>query len=521
MEQGNDSLKYIGHESIAEGLSEFDVCLIVEGCYPFVAGGVSSWLDWLMRTQPDLNFAVIAIVAGTETALQPRYEFPENLRYFSIVKLHSNMPDHLYGFKLRPERRDELAAALVSLLRNGRWDDFVTVNQIINCPRNGLSLAQLMNSRLNWDLICQTYNALMPQASFLHFYWAWRALFGGMFAALKAPLPPAKVYHTISTGYAGLIAARATIERGRPAAITEHGIYTNERRIEILMADWISDTVDKGIRLDDERIDLRDVWGMAFNAYARVCYEACEVITTLYVENQRLQQNLGASAQKLRVIANGIKVERFEKLPVAGPELPPTMGLIGRVVPIKDVKTYIGAAARVRDHIHNLQALIMGPTDEDPLYYQECLELVQELGLEGCVIFTGKVNIIDYLPRLHTMVLTSLSEAQPLVLLEAGAAGIPCVATDVGSCREILFGRDDDDRSLGVGGAITGLVATDQIADAVSRLLVDEPLRRQQGETLRQRVRRYYASDIASEKYAELYKSLCARPTRSIPEKRK
>ena len=89
----------------------------------------------------------------------------------------------------------------------------------------------------------------MPHESFLHFFWAWRALFGGLVATLSFPLPPARVYHTVSTGYAGLLAARAAVETGRPALITEHGIYTNERRIEILQADWIVDTVDKGFAI--------------------------------------------------------------------------------------------------------------------------------------------------------------------------------------------------------------------------------------------------------------------------------
>ena len=38
-----------------------DVCLIVEGCYPYVQGGVAGWIDWLMRSQPHLTFAVVAL----------------------------------------------------------------------------------------------------------------------------------------------------------------------------------------------------------------------------------------------------------------------------------------------------------------------------------------------------------------------------------------------------------------------------------------------------------------------------
>jgi len=57
------------------------------------------------------------------------------------------------------------------------------------------------------------------------------------------------------------------------------------------------------------------------------------------------------------------------------------------------------------------------------------------LGLEGKVHFLGFQNIQDILPQLGLMVLTSISEAQPLVILEAWAAGTPVISTDVGSCR--------------------------------------------------------------------------------------
>src|SRR5262245_26252630 len=73
----------MGDASMREGNADArvrkqtDVCLIVEGCYPYVAGGVSSWVDWLMRTQPDLTFSVIAISSGHERR-QPRYQPPPN-----------------------------------------------------------------------------------------------------------------------------------------------------------------------------------------------------------------------------------------------------------------------------------------------------------------------------------------------------------------------------------------------------------------------------------------------------------
>ncbi len=190
------------------------------------------------------------------------------------------------------------------------------------------------------------------------------------------------------------------------------------------------------------------------------------------------------------------------------------MALIGRVVPIKDVKTFITAAGLLRETIPELEALVLGPLDEDPEYAASCRALVTELGLDGCVTFTGTVNILDYLSRIHVVALTSLSESQPLVVLEAGAAGIPFVATNVGSCREILEGRADETPALGPGGIVTNLVAPGEIAAAMGEFLASDDMRRRYGEALRERVRRYYTSEQAANSYRDLYRRLIEAPSR-------
>lgn len=502
-----------GAEGGAGAGGKADVCLIVEGAYPYVAGGVSSWVDWLMRSQPDLSFSVVAISSGHDQ-LRPRYQRPPNLGAQYDLLLHSapfrgRRPSRLE----RTHVAQRLVPVLSRFLSGGGLAELRELVGAINAPRKETSLYDLLESREAFETVRGMYAALMPQASFLQFYWAWRALCGGMFATLKLELPDARIYHAISTGYAGLLAARAALETGRPALVTEHGIYTNERRIEILMADWISDTVDKGLNVDDPRMDLRDLWIKAFESYARACYEASSQVTTLYRDNQRLQVALGAEPDRLKVIANGIDVELFGALDIAGQDERPTMALIGRVVPIKDVRTFIAAAAAARGEVPDIRALVMGPTEEDPTYAEECRELITELGLEDCVELTGPVRLVEWLPKVHVVVLTSLSEAQPLVLLEAGAAGIPCVATNVGACREIIEGAGDADDPLEHGGFITDLVSPNQVANRVCKLLRNSLLRKEMGENLRRRVRRRYASTTAQANYAALYGAFLEKGT--------
>ena len=87
-----------------------DVCIIVEGAYPYVPGGVSSWIDWLIRSQPEMTFSVVALLPRP-TAAKTRYRRPGNVIGFQNV--------YLQDFGARPIMRmaipgetDALAVAL-------------------------------------------------------------------------------------------------------------------------------------------------------------------------------------------------------------------------------------------------------------------------------------------------------------------------------------------------------------------------------------------------------------------------
>ncbi|MCB1505066.1 MAG: GT4 family glycosyltransferase PelF [Hyphomicrobiaceae bacterium] len=486
-----------------------DVCLIVEGCYPYVQGGVAAWIDWLMRSCPELTFSIVALWPRP-TGQAPRYSRPPNVVGYRDLYLQ-DFGDRPKLDSATPVMLDHLADTLSEFTATGGAQSLRSLNDDLARLRRFTPLQVAFNSPIAWQIVQRMYALDMPQSSFLHYFWAWRALLGGLFAVAEFPLPKARVYHTISTGYAGLLAARAAVETGKPALLTEHGIYTNERRVELLMADWVADNIDKGHDLSDARIDLRDLWVQAFEAYARTCYETADTVVTLYRDNQQAQCALGADPSRLKVIANGIDLERFSGVAQAADSSRPTMALIGRVVPIKDVKTYIAAAGILKKRIPNVRALVLGPLDEDEIYAAECRALVRELQLEDTVIFTGSVDVAAYFSEIHVAVLTSLSESQPLVLLEAGAASVPFVATNVGSCREIIEGSANEEPPLGPGGIVTGLVAPGEVADAVAVLLTDHDRRRAAGRALKARVEQRYTSAQAAAAYHALYADLMAR----------
>ncbi|MBF0587765.1 MAG: GT4 family glycosyltransferase PelF [Magnetococcales bacterium] len=509
----------MGSQPVLESEPENDVCLVVEGTYPYVAGGVSSWTHDIITSLPHLKFHLLAILPpNPDTKL--RYEVPENVTGITQVELQK-IPKLYQGRKVKvpDDFFDRLFKPLIAFQLTGSLASLDAIIRIIAPHRPLLNQAVLLDSKPAWKLMLRMYNELIPNGPFLDFFWTWRFLLGNLFTLLLSPLPKARLYHPVSTGYAGLYSARARLETCRPVMLTEHGIYTNERRIEIAMADWLYERPSDTLSIDDTVRDIKSLWIGAFKTYSVACYEGCEKIITLFEGNQKFQIADGANPEKMSAIPNGIDWQTFAAIERnEDPDRPPTIALIGRVVPIKDIKSFLRSCALIKEVVGNVRVWIMGPTDEDQDYFDECQDLVQYLALEDTVEFTGRVKLVEYLGDVDVMVLTSISEGQPLVILEAGAAGIPSVSTDVGACSEMLLGRSDEDPPLGPAGAISPVANPVVVAEEVVKLLTNRGWFQRCQKAIAERIRTYYDKEDLKKAYGGLYEELKAMDDVPRPE---
>lgn len=483
-------------------MSQADICLILEGTYPFVRGGVAAWTHEMITRQDHLRFHIVSLLPRDENPDQ-QYAFPANVVGHTVIRMQQLKTGAAVSARELARMKEALREPLEALTTGvAHLDHYRAIIETLGRhPEGGEAV---LNSEEMWGLLTEMYEDAFPESSLLDYFWSWRALVSGVYSLLAAPLPEAKVYHALSTGYAGMMLARAKIETGRPCLLTEHGIYTNERRIEVALADWLTETASRTLTIDRTRLSLRDFWIDSFANYSRIAYEASDSIITLFAGNQTAQIEDGADPARMRIIPNGVDLERFASIQKRSHERP-TVALIGRVVPIKDVKTFLRSVASLRDMLPDVRALVLGPTDEDPAYVDECQSMMDHLALRDHVTFAGQVRIDDYLPEIDVLVLSSLSEAQPLVLLEGGACGIPAVATDVGACREIVMGREDESPRLGAGGSVVPLASPQALADAMFKLLTDQTLYRQSASVIRRRVSTYYNKRDQINAYRELY----------------
>lgn len=487
---------------------EHDVCLLLEGTYPFVSGGVSTWIHNLVSSMPEINFTAVCILASSKDAVEYRYDLPDNFRDIKVVYLHDpvEMKRSLFN---RISKKD-----MNKLKRfHARLDesDIGSMRDIVESFKQGdFPLAELMHGRGSWDFLVSRYGQEKSKESFIDYFWTYRFTHLPIFKMLPIDIPKAKVYHTISTGYAGLLGVVARVMTGRPLLLTEHGIYVKERKIEIAQAEWVYRKQEERLKVEDKLGAFQTFWIRMFEKLGKLCYDYASGIYTLYEGNKQLEIAEGADPQKIRIIPNGINLDNFLGLRDVDHDYKGqtefAVGFVGRVVPIKDVKTFLRAIKMVSSRIENLKAYIMGPTEEDEEYYEECRHLVALLGIQDVVEFTGKVKVTDYLPVLDLIVLTSISEAQPLVIMEANCAGVPAVASDVGSCRELLEGRTARDKALGPSGIVTRVADPVNTGEAILTILQNPKLRKKMAMSGIDRVKTFYRESDLNQTYLKIYR---------------
>ncbi len=459
------------------------IAMFAEGSYPYVAGGVSGWMQMLIKSLPEKDFVIYTLVPTREDGGKFKYEFPSNICEIRETYLTEN--EYIYK-KEKVKLSDDEILSLRSLLfgENVRWKQLFSFFDSTEYSANDLLMS------LDFlDLTRQLYMERYPDCVFTDFLWSIRSLYLPLFRVLMTPVEEADCYHAISTGYAGITACKAKYRYGRPLILTEHGIYTREREEEIIKADWT-----QGI--------YKNLWIRYFYTLSQCIYDAADQVISLFQTAREIQMEIGCPPEKTRVIANGVFSRDMENLPTERSSDGINIGAVARIVPIKDIKTMLNAYRLAKQRVPSLHLYLMGPTEENERYYQECLDLVANFKIPD-VIFTGRIQVKEYLGKMDMIVLTSISEGQPLCLLEAMAAGKPCIATDVGGCKELLYGAEND--SYGHSGLIIPTMNVDKAAEAMITLAVNEKKREQMGQAGRARVAEFYRNEEVVRRYRKIY----------------
>ncbi|HVA03172.1 MAG TPA: GT4 family glycosyltransferase PelF [Acidimicrobiales bacterium] len=409
------------------------IYLSTEGTYPFVLGGVSTWVDQLVHGLPHHHFEIGALVDNPHHRIQ--YRPPPNVTL---------QPIPLWGLELAEEylpRRAGWRRALRTsspVVRDRflpSWEHLVDCLAAPEADSRALGdslsavahfaerydLRRALGDAATWALLLDRLQAnpihartgLAPAMDFARTMYRY-------LLPLTAATPVCDVVHSTAAALCALPAVVAKYRYGTPLVLTEHGIYLRER----LLA------------MSAEPFGTKVLFANFYRAVVELAYREADVLTPVCAYNAGWEEALGVDPERIRVIHNGVDPARIDVWPE--PEGPPTVGFVGRIDPLKDVLTLIQAFARVRRVIRDARLRIWGPATSQS-YLEKCEMTVRDLGLSDAVTFEGStIDIAAAYGASHVIGLSSISEAFPYTAVEAMLAARPIVATAVGGVAEAI-----------------------------------------------------------------------------------
>jgi glycosyltransferase involved in cell wall biosynthesis len=230
------------------------------------------------------------------------------------------------------------------------------------------------------------------------------------------------------------------------------------------------------------------------------------VITNSRAGERFLVRDRGVCPSCIRVVPNGMDFSRLDDLPrpsearrsLGLPPDFPVMLFLGWFRPEKNFSLLLAAAQVLRQRRPELRWLLVG----DGPSREQVENEVDGRGLGDRVVLTGALeDVRQVMAAADLFVLTSDFEGLPGALLEALAAGLPAITTDVGDCREVI-----EDSG---GGSVVPVGDADALAQAIERELRQPSEMRKRGLEARARVRERYGVPGMLRAMESVYEEVC------------
>lgn len=285
--------------------------------------------------------------------------------------------------------------------------------------------------------------------------------------------------HTTNAGFYGRIAARIARVPVVVHTLHEHPFRGYYNRLTTILFIMMERT---GARLSDSIITLSE--GLRR-----------ELIDTYHI----------ARRNRINVLPVGFDLHTFAQTPRhmgtfrkewnIAPDAP-LVGVIGRLLPVKNIGLFLQAAAQVHEQLPDARFVIIGDGEE-----RAALEAqTQALNLGDAVIFTGWQQRLERVySDLNLLVNSSWNEGTPIPIIESLSAGCPVVATAVGGIPDLL------DR--GRMGTLVPVENVQTLADAILNTLNHPPNMRDAQKTMLDR----YGIDRLAQDMDSLYRGLLTK----------
>ncbi|WP_431014665.1 glycosyltransferase family 4 protein [Bradyrhizobium pachyrhizi] len=208
------------------------------------------------------------------------------------------------------------------------------------------------------------------------------------------------------------------------------------------------------------------------------------------------QRTVGKPAGLVRCVFNGVTAEEFEPVPCADDAA--DVAYVGEFRRIKGADLLIDAVAKLRAEGKPVTLTLGGDGEE----FERLKEQVKRLSLGEAVRFIGHVKARFGFSKGSLLVVPSRGDSMPYVVIEAGAAGVPMIAADVGGIPEIFDTHTDALFAPSNAGAM---------ADAIKAALDDPAATAARAERLRERISEHFSQSAMVEGVLAGYRDAFAK----------
>lgn len=233
-----------------------------------------------------------------------------------------------------------------------------------------------------------------------------------------------------------------------------------------------------------------------FKYWACAALFCSRVVAVCETARRNMNRNAGPLARRVITIRNGAYPSCTSSGPVGTGGEGFKIVTVGRLAPAKDYHGLLRSVAVALLHVPDLQVWIVGDGQEAA----SLKTLAVELGIGQSVQFLGEQSAVgDWLTRADVFVLSSVSEGLPISILEAMAAGLPAIVTDVGGMPEVL--------SLSGGGKVVPVGRVDLLAQAITEFASRRPDLKELGRKARSCYLEHFLPERMADEYLNLYRS--------------
>ncbi|MGN0903382.1 MAG: GT4 family glycosyltransferase PelF, partial [Succinivibrio sp.] len=225
----SNAVQSLLHRDASFGIGKSaDICMLLEGTYPFVRGGVSSWVHQIISGMPQHTFYLVFIGGQRSSYKKMAYTLPDNV---VGMEMHYILPEGSLVKKLARHTRRSFA----------HWEKIISYFDTPKTPVPSDLLRQFaldvgtdpdaeddfLYSENSWQVLINRYDEVDSEGSFVDYFWTYRTIYQPLITLTRiaVKLPKCRVLHSISTGYAGFLGALAHSLNKTPYILTEHGIY--------------------------------------------------------------------------------------------------------------------------------------------------------------------------------------------------------------------------------------------------------------------------------------------------------